>query len=275
MELRVRTALEEGRVEDDLKDVRMEKVVSRASSKQAMIARAKAKTEGCQATVGSSNNTRPLATRSDDEDVAGDRERGMNGSADSTDSEEAFGKRNEIVWADEDPANHRPGRVGFASGRSVRECGIESVLREGSGAFMLYYERIRFAHTSPYPSWQCVAVTRHQCFGTGDKRHEHVGGGGEDGYSPRSSEETLRPELRTLQLNMVNGMFAEGNGSTQSLVSEVGVGIANGKGKEIPKRVGTENGNGLENGVPIGTSGSLGVASMWTPGSSPPGMDQG
>ncbi len=39
MELRVRAALEEGRVEDDLKDVRMEKVVSRASSKQAMIAR--------------------------------------------------------------------------------------------------------------------------------------------------------------------------------------------------------------------------------------------
>ncbi|KDQ29547.1 hypothetical protein PLEOSDRAFT_1112327 [Pleurotus ostreatus PC15] len=379
MELRVRTALEEGRVEDDLKDVRMEKVVSRASSKQAMIARPPPvlalhlnrssfghyasknnafiefpeilditpyTTSGCLSTTPSSPISTPppslpiqlalpprsrtptpaayekvhervlyrlsavvchygshsfghyvcfrrkprpkgakrrwapptildpLATRADDEDVAGGRERGMNGSADSTDSEEVFGKRNEIVWADEDPANHRSGRGWLRiSDDSVRECGIESVLREGSGAFMLYYERIRFAHTSPYPS---MAMRRSHSSSSAsglaiNDMHMLVPEG-EDGYSPRSSEETLRPELRTLQLNMVNGMFAEGNGSTQSLVSEVGVGIANGKGKEIPKRVGTENGNGHGNGVPIGTSGSLGVASMWTPGSSPPGM---
>ncbi|KAJ2928252.1 hypothetical protein H1R20_g8840, partial [Candolleomyces eurysporus] len=39
MEARVQAALDEGRIEDDLKDVRMEKVFSSASTKQAMIAR--------------------------------------------------------------------------------------------------------------------------------------------------------------------------------------------------------------------------------------------
>lgn len=38
MEARVRSALQEGRIEDDIKDVRMERVVSPAT-KQAMIAR--------------------------------------------------------------------------------------------------------------------------------------------------------------------------------------------------------------------------------------------
>jgi len=39
MERRVKAALEEGRIEDHLPDVRMEKVFSKASTKQAMIAR--------------------------------------------------------------------------------------------------------------------------------------------------------------------------------------------------------------------------------------------
>jgi hypothetical protein len=39
MERQVRTALEEGRIEDDLRNVRMDKVFSKSSSKQAMIAR--------------------------------------------------------------------------------------------------------------------------------------------------------------------------------------------------------------------------------------------
>jgi ubiquitin carboxyl-terminal hydrolase 1 len=39
MERQVRTAVEEGRIEDDLRNVRMDKVFSIASSKQAMIAR--------------------------------------------------------------------------------------------------------------------------------------------------------------------------------------------------------------------------------------------
>ena len=36
---RVKAALEQGRIEDDIKGVKMEKIFSRASTKQAMIAR--------------------------------------------------------------------------------------------------------------------------------------------------------------------------------------------------------------------------------------------
>lgn len=39
MEAKVRKAVAEERIEDDIKDIRMEKVVSPASTKQAMIAR--------------------------------------------------------------------------------------------------------------------------------------------------------------------------------------------------------------------------------------------
>jgi ubiquitin carboxyl-terminal hydrolase 1 len=37
--LRLKTALEEGRVEEDIKGIKIEKVFSRASTKQAMVAR--------------------------------------------------------------------------------------------------------------------------------------------------------------------------------------------------------------------------------------------
>jgi ubiquitin carboxyl-terminal hydrolase 1 len=39
LETRVKLALEEGRIEDDIKGVKMDKVFSKASTKQAMIAR--------------------------------------------------------------------------------------------------------------------------------------------------------------------------------------------------------------------------------------------
>lgn len=39
MEAKVKACLEEGRIEDDIKDLRMEKVFSSASTKQAMVAR--------------------------------------------------------------------------------------------------------------------------------------------------------------------------------------------------------------------------------------------
>ncbi|KAI0941258.1 hypothetical protein AcV7_002875 [Taiwanofungus camphoratus] len=61
---------------------------------------------------------------------------------------------------------------------SVRECGIEAVLQEGSGAFMLYYERVSVPRPSVYMS-----------------------------RSPRSSEETVRPEVQ------------HANGSSASLTS--------------------------------------------------------
>ncbi|KII94694.1 hypothetical protein PLICRDRAFT_188544 [Plicaturopsis crispa FD-325 SS-3] len=66
---------------------------------------------------------------------------------------------------------------------AVRECGIESVLQEGAGAFMLYYERVVQARPGIYPL----------------------------STSPRSSEETLKPEMMKLS--------ALANGSATSLLS--------------------------------------------------------
>ncbi|KIJ20419.1 hypothetical protein PAXINDRAFT_160978 [Paxillus involutus ATCC 200175] len=77
---------------------------------------------------------------------------------------------------------YRPGRGWLrVSDDSVRECGLESVLQEGSGAFMLYYERVVQSRPGIYPLHS----------------------------SPRSSEETLRPK------HSIEGV----NGSTASLVS--------------------------------------------------------
>lgn len=39
LEMKVQSALDEGRIEDDIKGVKMEKVFSKASTKQAMVAR--------------------------------------------------------------------------------------------------------------------------------------------------------------------------------------------------------------------------------------------
>lgn len=83
---------------------------------------------------------------------------------------------------DDDPVDsmYRPGRGWLRiSDDSVRECGIETVLQEGSGAFMLYYERVVLSRPGIYPLHG----------------------------SPRSSEETLKPNHST------NGV----NGSTTSL----------------------------------------------------------
>lgn len=77
---------------------------------------------------------------------------------------------------------YRPGRGWLRiSDDSVKECGIETVLQEGSGAFMLYYERVVQSRPGIYPLHG----------------------------SPRSSEETLKPNHST------NG----GTGSTTSLAS--------------------------------------------------------
>lgn len=72
---------------------------------------------------------------------------------------------------------YRPGRGWLRiSDDSVKECGIETVVQEGSGAFMLYYERVVQSRPGIYP-------------------HHN---------SPRSSEETLKPHV---------------NGSTTSVAS--------------------------------------------------------
>lgn len=85
---------------------------------------------------------------------------------------------------DDDPVDsmYRPGRGWLRiSDDSVKECGIETVLQEGSGAFMLYYERVVQSRPGIYPLHG----------------------------SPRSSEETLKPN------HSANGV----NGSTASLAS--------------------------------------------------------
>lgn len=101
----------------------------------------------------------------------------------------------EYVFEDDpllNPSSSRRGRGWLRiSDDSVRECGIESVLQEGSGAFMLYYERAEHA-VRAYPSLDSSSSVR-----------------------TTGSEETLKPEIRTLDLN----------GSVGSLVSEVGVGV--------------------------------------------------
>ncbi|CDO69582.1 hypothetical protein BN946_scf184759.g22 [Trametes cinnabarina] len=52
---------------------------------------------------------------------------------------------------DGDESTSRPGRGWLRiSDDTVQECGIERVLQEGSGAFMLYYERVQQPRPSPY-----------------------------------------------------------------------------------------------------------------------------
>jgi ubiquitin carboxyl-terminal hydrolase 1 len=89
------------------------------------------------------------------------------------------------VWEDEEPS--QPGRGWLRiSDDSVRECGIDTVLQEGSAVFMLYYERVQQPRLGIYPLRN----------------------------SPRSSEETLKPDMLTVHVN----------GSESSLLSESEVG---------------------------------------------------
>jgi ubiquitin carboxyl-terminal hydrolase 1 len=102
-----------------------------------------------------------------------------------------------------DAIRNRPGHGWLRiSDDSVHECGIETVLQEGTGAFMLYYERVLQDRPGIYP----------------------LRG------SPRSSEETLKPEM-----TVSSSSISWANGSTSSLlsVSEVGLGV--GVGKEDKK----------------------------------------
>jgi ubiquitin carboxyl-terminal hydrolase 1 len=99
---------------------------------------------------------------------------------------------------DDEALNTERTRPGYGwlriSDESVKECGIETVLQEGSGAFMLYYERVVQARPGIYP------LTA----------------------SPRSSEETLKP--------LTVGLVADANLSTASLAT-----VGNGLVKEERK----------------------------------------
>ncbi|KAG6809578.1 hypothetical protein H0H92_015699 [Tricholoma furcatifolium] len=284
MEKRVLTALEEGRIEDDIPDVRIEKVFSKASTKQAMIARPPqvlalhinrsmhygqyaAKntvrvifpevldltpytTTGSLSLIPTSSiSTPPPAVprsttptpatyahprtlyrlsavvchygqhsfghyicyrrRPRSADLPSQKRWApprlvdpLRASAEELDSSPRY------VWEDEAPP--RPGRGWLRiSDDAVGECGIETVLQEGSGAFMLYYERVVIISPGVYAN-------------------------GDAGVS----EETLRPEMRTVALN----------GSVSSLVTEVGFGVRIGE-----KRLGM---NGAANGGVATSSGS-------------------
>jgi ubiquitin carboxyl-terminal hydrolase 1 len=123
----------------------------------------------------------PIRSDEDSSTVSAD------GDIDSDSMEGSSSRTPRYVFGDD--VDYRPGKGWLRiSDDAVRECGIEAVLQEGMGAFMLYYERAVLDVPGIYSS------------GNG---------------SPRSSEETLKPELRTVNLN----------GSAASLVSEVGVGI--------------------------------------------------
>ena len=110
---------------------------------------------------------------------------------------------------------------------SVVECGIENVMAEGSGAFMLYYERAVWDAGWMNPKEKerektpinGVGVLDHHSDGKDDFDVDDVDLDGDgDGEGDRfsiGSEETLRPKIKIIDLN----------GSVGSLVSEVGVGI--------------------------------------------------
>ena len=101
---------------------------------------------------------------------------------------------------------------------SVAECGIESVLAEGSGAFMLYYERAVWGSgwvKDKTPS-NGIDIPRNRSDGKDlDIDDVDVDGDSDADRFSVGSEETLRPRIRVVDLN----------GSVGSLVSEVGVGV--------------------------------------------------
>ena len=139
--------------------------------------------------------------------------------------EESPSTRPRFVWDGEDPSEYGPGtgrgwlRI---SDDSVRECGIENVLAEGTAAFMLYYERVVVDVPGVYPSRKMSGESG--CDGREVRVGVEIGIGvrnadGTDGTdvekAGRDSEETLRPRTKTIVMN----------GSVDTLASEVGVGV--------------------------------------------------
>ena len=108
---------------------------------------------------------------------------------------------------------------------SVVECGIENVMAEGSGAFMLYYERAMWDASWMNPKEKDserekmpingVEVLDYHLDEKGDFDVDDVDLDGDGDRFSIGSEETLRPKIKILDLN----------GSVGSLVSEVGIGI--------------------------------------------------
>ena len=132
----------------------------------------------------------------------------------------------------------------------VRECGIESVLQEGAGAFMLYYERIivppSVLPSAALPNGQTHPVQQNGPAAVpingvdGMKRHKVYLD--DDERTPRCSEETLKP---------ANG-FGRANGSIVSLASTLVDDAAHEDGKL----------RGVQSVASVGLSTSPGLSSL-------------
>ncbi|KAK7029417.1 ubiquitin-specific protease ubp1 [Paramarasmius palmivorus] len=129
----------------------------------------------------------------------------------------------DYVWEDSDPETAPGTGRGWLriSDDSVNECGIESVLQEGSGAFMLYYERAIISAPAPLSSTESITLN-------GSAKHESpypIRNGLNGGYqgvgvgvgTPLDSEETLKPETMTT----MSSIHINGSASVGSLVSSI------------------------------------------------------
>jgi len=179
----------------------------------------------------------PLLLENEQEE---DAEKKPNGSAHTTKTPEYFGSSSlgegRYYWEDRTEEDVGTGRGWLRiSDDAVSEVGIESVLAESSGAFMLYYERA----IHPKPGVYLLSRQKKASEGVGrdDERRTRsrsrvrsvsvydldmdglIDGDG-DSFSV-DSEETLKPEMKVVHLN----------GSVGSLVSEVGVGVM-----KVPKK---------------------------------------
>lgn len=164
----------------------------------------------------------------------------MNGFADSHSTYSRFSPQpSSYHWQDRSESLAGSGKGWLRiSDDSVYECGIENVLAEGSGAFMLYYERAVWGD-----GWMNLkekgreTVRGNRMNGNLDVDDVDVdtdGDGDTDRFSI-GSEETLRPRMKVVDLN----------GSVGSLVSEVGVGIM------TQKKDGKGGGGGGSHGLRI------------------------
>lgn len=179
----------------------------------------------------------PLLLENEQEE---DAEKKPNGSAHTTKTPEYFGSSSfgegRYYWEDRTEEDVGTGRGWLRiSDDAVSEVGIESVLAESSGAFMLYYERAIHPKPGVYlrsrPKKTSEGVARDDERRTRSRSRARsvsvfeldmdglVEGDG-DSFSV-DSEETLKPEMKVVDLN----------GSVGSLVSEVGVGVM-----KVPKK---------------------------------------
>ena len=180
----------------------------------------------------------PLLLENEQEE---DEKKKPNGSAaHTTKTPEYFGSSSlgegRYYWEDRTEEDVGTGRGWLRiSDDAVSEVGIESVLAESSGAFMLYYERAIHPKPGVYlPSRQkkgsegvardderrTRSRSRVRSVSVFDLDMDGLVDGDGDSFSV-DSEETLKPEMKVVHLN----------GSVGSLVSEVGVGVM-----KVPKK---------------------------------------